>query len=55
MIKARGSRTLRLAGGARLAKGGGQVGDWLCKSYNTKYCLSKYVDYSKARPTQELK
>jgi hypothetical protein len=55
VIKAGGSRTLRLAGGAGLAEGGRQVGDWLCESCTAKHCLNGYVDPSKARPTQELK
>jgi hypothetical protein len=39
VIKAGGSRTLRLAGGAGLAEGGGQVGNWLCESCTAKHCL----------------
>jgi hypothetical protein len=54
-IKAGGSRTRRLAGGAGLAEGGRQVGDWLCESRTAKHCLNGYVDPSKARPTQEPK
>jgi hypothetical protein len=55
VIKAGGSRTLRLAGGARLAEGGRQVGDWLCDSYTMEHCLNGYVDPSKARLTEELR
>ena len=55
MIKVGGSWTLRLVGGTELAKGGRQVGDWLCESYTAKHCLNRYVNPSKARPTQELK
>jgi hypothetical protein len=56
VIKAGGSRMPRLVGGARLAKGGRQVGDWYCESCTAKHCLAKhclngYVDPSKARPT----
>jgi hypothetical protein len=55
VIKAGGSQTLRLVGRAGLAKGGRQMGDWLCESCTAKHCLNGYVDPSKARPTQELK
>jgi hypothetical protein len=39
----------RLVGGAGLAKGGRQVGDWLCESCTAKHCLNRYIDPGKAR------
>jgi hypothetical protein len=51
VIKAKRSRMLRLVGRARLAKGGKQVGDWLCEFCTTKHCLNGYVNPSKACPT----
>jgi hypothetical protein len=31
---------LKLAGGAGLAEGGRQVGDWVCEPCTAKHCLS---------------
>ena len=44
-----GSQTLRLAGRARLSRGGREVGDWFCESCTAKHCLDGLVDVSEPR------